>query len=205
MIDSSWWAKGLLFENCSCQLVCPGHLHFEQLCTHERCRGYWAFRFDEGELGSASLAGRRAVVAFDSPQRMIDGGWTQVLLLDEATPKEARETLDALFRGDLGGPWATLARFVAERLPTRFLPIEMEAEPTRKRVRVGGVLDSEVEAIRGRDRAEPVRFENIFNQIHAPSQVLAFGAARYDDGCIRFDNEKTHGLWSEFEWRVEAP
>src|SRR5262249_59594081 len=32
-IPSSWWARGLLFENCSCTLVCPGHLHFSQNCT----------------------------------------------------------------------------------------------------------------------------------------------------------------------------
>ncbi len=44
-----WWAKGLLFENCCCQVVCPGHVHFDQACTLERCTGYWAVRFDEGE------------------------------------------------------------------------------------------------------------------------------------------------------------
>ena len=38
----TWWARGLIFENCSCTLVCPGHVHFSQPCTHERCVGYWA-------------------------------------------------------------------------------------------------------------------------------------------------------------------
>ncbi len=32
----AWWARGLLFENCSCAVVCPGHFHFSQKCTHER-------------------------------------------------------------------------------------------------------------------------------------------------------------------------
>ena len=41
---AGWWARGLIFENCACTLVCPGHMHFSQLCTHERCKGYWAFR-----------------------------------------------------------------------------------------------------------------------------------------------------------------
>jgi hypothetical protein len=203
-VDSapSWWAKGLIFENCTCQLVCPGHVHFDQLCTHERCRGYWAFRFDEGEVEGTALAGRRAVVAFDSPQRMVDGGWTQVLLLDEETPEEARHSLERLFAGEIGGPWSILERFVGERLPTRRLPIEFTSEPMNKSVSVPGILESHVEPIRGRVRGEPVRFENIFNQIHAPSQIIAFGTAHYDDGTIRFETEKTHGLWSEFEWRV---
>lgn len=199
-----WWAKGLIFENCTCQLVCPGHIHFDQLCTHERCRGYWAFRFDEGEIHGLDLAGRRAVVAFDSPQRMVDGGWTQILLLDESTSEEARDWLERLFAGELGGPWEVLGRFVATRLSTRCVPIEFTEEPTKYGVSVPGLLESHVESIRGRNRDEPVRFENIFNQIHAPSQVIAFGTAEYDDGTIRFETRNTHGLWSEFEWRVSA-
>ena len=200
----NWWAKGLLFESCSCQLVCPGHLHFDQLCTHERCKGYWAFRFEAGAVGTTDLAGRRAVITFDSPQRMIDGGWTELLILDDEASAEQREALEAIFLGTLGGPWEVLARFVETRLPTRYLEIEMETEPMKKKVTIAGVLQATVEAIRGRDRTEPVRFENIFNQIHAPSQVLAFGESKYDDGTIHFDNEKRHGLWSEFSWQVSA-
>lgn len=200
----NWWAKGLLFENCSCQLVCPGHIHFDQLCTHERCRGYWAFRFEDGRVGGASLAERRAVIAFDSPQRMIDGGWTQVMFVDEGASEEQRGALESVFRGELGGPWEILGKFVEERLPTRYVPIEMTAEESKKTVTIPDVLEATVEPIRGRDRSEPVRFENIFNQIHSPSQVIAFGDSRYDDGVIRFDNERTHGLWSQFDWNVST-
>ncbi|HXV61505.1 MAG TPA: DUF1326 domain-containing protein [Vicinamibacteria bacterium] len=203
MTSSKWWARGLLFENCSCQLVCPGHIHFDQLCTHERCQGYWAFRFEQGEIDGLSLAGRRAIIVFDSPQRMIDGGWTQVLVLDSETPREHQAALESLFNGERGGPWEILGRFVATRLKTRLLPIDMEDETQRKRVTIPGILESTVEALRGRNRDEPVRFENIFNQIHSPSQVIARGQARYDDGTIRFDNAQTHGLWSDFSWRVD--
>ena len=86
-----WWAKGLLFENCSCQLVCPGHMHFSQLCTHERCLGYWAIRVDDGRFGKVALNGVKAVIAFDSPQLMISGNWTEVVIIDEAASREQRE------------------------------------------------------------------------------------------------------------------
>jgi hypothetical protein len=202
--NEGWWARGLLFENCSCQLVCPGHIHFEQLCTHERCKGYWAFHFEGGEVRGARLDGRSAVIAFDSPQRMIDGGWTQVLIVDEGATDGQRGALEALFGGAIGGPWEILARFVETRLPTRYLPIRYDIEPMNKTVSVQDFFSSTVEAIRGRKRGEPVRFENIFNQIHSSTQVIARGDARYDDGAIRFDNVGTHGLWSEFDWSVEA-
>lgn len=201
---TAWWARGLIFENCSCTLVCPGHIHFSQLCTHEHCLGYWALRFDEGDFGGVPLAGLRAVVAFDSPQKMIDGGWTEVLIIDEAADARQRQALETLLLGRAGGPWAVLARFVARQLDTRFLPIAFSDEGATKRATIAGLLDAVVTQIRGRDRGRPVVFENIFNQIHAPTQVLAFGDTRYDDGTIRIETSGTHGLFSSFDWSAGA-
>lgn len=199
-----WWAKGLLFENCSCQLVCPGHLHFEQLCTYERCRGYWAVRVDEGQFDGVSLAGLRAVVAFDSPRRMIDGGWTEVVIIDARASDDGRRALETILTGRAGGPWAVLARFVGTWLPTQVLPIEFSDGGQTKGAVVDGLMTAEITDIRGRDRGRPVRFENIFNQIHAASQVLALGTTHYDDGVIVFSHERTHGLHSRFDWLVNG-
>jgi len=198
--STSWFARGLIFENCSCTLVCPGHMHFSQLCTHERCKGYWAMRIDEGELGGVALGGTRALVAFDTPQRMIDGGWTQTIIIDQSASPDQRRALETLLTGGAGGPWAKLAAFVATRQPTEFRPIEFVDEGSTKRATIADRLKSVVSQIRGRDRSRPVLFENIFNQIHAPAQIIALGDSEYDDGVVRFSNTQTHGLFSNFEW-----
>ncbi len=200
----SWWARGLLFENCNCTLVCPGHMHFEQNCTNARCTGYWAIRFDEGRYGDTPLGGVRAVVSFDSPQRMIDGGWTEAIIIDQSATAAQREAVDAILRGRAGGPWQKLGGFVGRWLDTRFLPIELEEEPTTRRGRIAGLFEAVLTNIRGRDRTRPVMFENIFNQIHAPAQVIASGTTTYDDGVIRYSNTGTHGLHSRFDWKVAA-
>lgn len=197
-----WRATGLLFENCTCQLVCPGHMHFSQACTHERCRGYWAIRVDEGRFGDVVLDGARAVVAFDAPQRMIEGGWTEVVILDEASPAEQREAMEAILTGRAGGSWALLAKFVGRWLETRVMPIAFSEDDTSKRARIPGLLEAAITHIKGRDRSRPVTFDNIFNQIHGPSQVLALGGTQYDDGVIRIATEETHGLHSRFEWSI---
>ncbi len=198
----TWNASGLLFENCNCQVVCPGHVHFSQRCTHERCVGFWAIRFDAGRFAEADLAGARAVVAYESPRLMIDGGWTEALIVDAPTPTQ-RDAVEAILTGRAGGPWEVLDRFVERRLPTRHRPVAIEDAEALKGVAVEGLLSATVEPIRGRDRGRPVTFQNMFNQIHAPEQVVARGGGHYDDGVIRFDNEGTHGLWSSFDWRVE--
>jgi len=200
----AWRARGLLFENCNCQLVCPGHMHFDQLCTHERCVGYWAVRIDDGAFGEVSLAGVNAVVAYDSPQHMIDGNWTEVVVIDQAASPAQRQAVEAILTGRAGGPWAVLARFVGRWLDTRFLPVEFADEGGTKRARIPGLLEAVVTQIRGRDRSQPVLFQNIFNQIHAATQVVATGVTDYDDGIIKINTAKTHGLFSNFDWIVEG-
>jgi hypothetical protein len=200
----SWYARGLIFENCSCALVCPGHLHFSQNCTHERCRGYWALRIDEGRLGDVSLAGTRVLVAFDTPQRMMDGGWVETIIIDEGASAAQRAALEAIVMGHVGGPWEKLAAFVATRQPTEFRAIVFEDEGAVKRASIVGRLKTVVTQIRGRDKSKPVLFENIFNQIHAPTQVIARGDSEYDDGVVKFANSGSHGLFSHFEWRVDG-
>ncbi len=196
-----WWAKGLIFENCACTLVCPGHMHFSQLCTHERCKGYWALRFDAGNFGGVPLGGLRAVIGFDTPQRMIDGNWIQSLIIDDSASPEQRQALETLLTGKAGGPWAKLASFVATQLPTELRPIEFVDEGATKRVTITDRLKAAVTQIRGRDKSKPVLFENIFNQIHAPTQVVALGDSVYDDGRIVFRHTETHGLFSDFDWQ----
>jgi hypothetical protein len=197
-----WHARGLLFENCTCQLVCPGHMHFSQACTHERCLGYWAVRIDHGAYGAVPLAGVKAFIAFDSPQHMIEGNWTEVIIVDAAATTAQREAVETILQGRAGGAWALLAKFVSRWLETQYLPIEFTDEPNAKHARIPGLLDASITEIKGRDRSKPVVFENIFNQIHASSQVLALGSTAYDDGVIRIATKQTHGLHSQFEWVV---
>jgi hypothetical protein len=179
-------------------------MHFDQLCTHERCLGYWAIRVEDGQFGQISLDGVKAVIAFDSPQHMISGNWTEVVIVDEAASSVQRNAIERLLTGRAGGPWEVLAKFVGRWLETRYLPIEFSEDEATKKVRIPGLLETAVTRIRGRDRSRPVLFENIFNQIHAPTQVLAIGTTEYDDGIIRIRTAKTHGLYSHFEWRVES-
>ncbi|MDH3222248.1 MAG: DUF1326 domain-containing protein [Gemmatimonadota bacterium] len=199
----SWWAEGLLFENCNCTAVCPGHVHFSQACTHDVCHGFWAVRFTGGEVDGQALTGLEAVLVYESPQVMIEGGWRQVIIVSDQASPEQLDALDRLFSGSLGGPWRVLARFVTDRLPTRTAPISIEDEPSRKAVRIPGLLTGAIEAIRGRTEGEPVRFENIYNQIHDASQVIARGSTEFDDGTLRIHNQGTHGLWSSFRWTPE--
>ena len=159
---------------------------------------------DDGRFGEVSLADLKAVIAYDSPQHMMDGNWTEVIVIDQAASAAQRQAVEAILTGRAGGPWAVLARFVGRWLDTRFLPIDFADDGVTKRARIPGLLEAAITRIRGRDRAQPVLFQNIFNQIHASTQVLATGVTEYDDGIIKIRNQRTHGLFSNFDWVVES-
>ena len=200
---SNWWAEGLLFENCNCTAVCPGHIHFSQRCTHEVCHGFWAIRFEGGQVDASApvdLTGIDAVIVYETPPVMVEGGWKQLIIVSDHATDDQREAVEEILTGVRGGPWEVLARFVAEPLPTRAAPIRIEDLPARKTVSVAGLLTGAVDAIRGWNRDRPVTFENIYNKIHDSTQVIAQGSTRYDDGGIVIANEGTHGLWSRFRW-----
>ena len=80
----------------------------------------------------------------------------------------------------------------------------IETAREERTVTIPGLLQGTVEAIRGRDRDEPVLFQNIYNQIHDSTQVIARGSTRYEGDVIRIDNSGTHGLWSSFRWTGDA-
>jgi hypothetical protein len=196
----NWRARGLLFENCNCQLVCPGHFSFKQLCTHDPCIGHWSIHVEEGQYGATPLNGLNAVIVFRTPQLMISGGWTQVFFIDDRADDLQRAAIEKILSGRAGGAWAVLARFVSTRLETRFLPIQFEDKGRVKRMWVSGVFDTSVEALRGVDRNRDVVLENIFNQIHAPVQTVAFGSTSLRDDELAMNLEGSHALFSRFSW-----
>ena len=197
---SDWWAEGLLFENCNCAAVCPGHIHFSQKCTHDVCHGFWAIRFDGGRMGDVDLTGIAAVILYESPPVMVNGGWKQAIVISDRATPEQYQAVEQILTGVRGGPWQILARFVADPRPTRTAPVRIDEAPSGKSVTIAGVLRGAIEAIRGRNRAEPVNFVNIYNQIHDSTQVIATGSSHCDDGEFLFSTQDTHGLWSQFRW-----
>ncbi len=195
-----WWMKGLLFENCNCQIVCQGHVSFRQLCTHERCVGHWSIHIDEGQFDGVPLDGLNVVILYDTPQLMVSGNWTEVLYIDEKANDLQRRAIEHILTGQAGGPWVVLSRFVAKRLPTRYLTIHFEEQARRKRMWVEGYFDTTIENIRGKDPNRDVVIDNLFNQIHGSSHVIASGETSYKDGELAASMKGTHALYSHFSW-----
>ncbi len=200
MTRNSWWAKGLLFENCNCRLLCPAHLNYKNLCDFERCLGHWAIHFDEGAMRGARLDGLNVFIVVETPQRMVDGGWREAIYLDERCDEAQGRALESMFKGEAGGNWATLAAFVTDWLEIQRVAIEYRDEGKRKTMRIEGMMETSVEAIKSHDKAGEARLENVHNQIHAATQALALGTTQFADRGMLLDTEGTHAIYSNFSW-----
>lgn len=199
--QEKWWAKGILLESCNCQLLCPAHVNFKQRCTNEVCHAYWAPHIEEGRFGAVPLDGLNAVLAFETPQVMASGGWTQAIYIDERADEAQRQALERIFSGLVGAGWAVLAQFVAKRLETRFVPIHFRDEGRRRKsMLIEGYFATSVETVKGADRTREVALENAFNQIHGPSHILCLGTTRYADQGLSQTTEGSHALYSRFSW-----
>ncbi len=202
MPTHTWAASGLLFENCSCQLLCPAHVSFKNTCDHDRCRGHWGIHIAEGHYGDVTLNDLNLVIVYDAPVRMCSGDWKEMFYVDERATGAQRQALEAIFAGQAGGPWETLAGFVSTRLPSRFVPIRFEDDGREKRLSIPEVFETRVTAIRGSDGQGNAVLSNLYNVIHGAVQVLARGRTRCVDGPFEFTHEKTHALYSRFSWEV---
>ena len=203
MSSPRWQASGLLFENCSCQLLCPAHVSFKQTCQGDRCRGHWAFHLDAGHFEDTALGNTNVVVVFDAPTTMYDGGWTQLFYVDERATAPQRHAIEAIFSGRVGGPWAVLARFVSRQLETRVMPMQFEDQGRTKKLTVPDLFETTVTAIRGADGDGDAVLSNLHNVIHGPVHTMARGASRQTDPDLNFDIGGTHALYSYFSWKVE--
>jgi hypothetical protein len=201
--EKRWWVKGLLFENCNCQIVCQGHVSYRQLCNYEKCIGHWAIHIEEGRFGNIALNDLNVIILYITPQLMINGGWTETFYIDDRANEAQRLAIERILTGQEGGPWVILSRFVEKRHPTRYLPIHFEDQGRKKRMWVEGIFDTTIENLRGQDRSQDVIIMNMFNQIHSSPQVIASGETWCEDGEHVLSTKGTRALYSNFSWAVE--
>ncbi|MFQ5984706.1 MAG: DUF1326 domain-containing protein [Alphaproteobacteria bacterium] len=196
-----WWASGLLYENCNCQLLCPAHVSFKHNCDNETCLGFWGVHVNKGRFAQLTLQEQDAVVLYQSPQLMhTENSWTLKLFFDQDTDEEQRNALEQILTGEVGGPWRILAKFVADRLETQVVPIHFKDDGKRIDLRIEGILQSLIESVESKRSGQPATLANLFNVIHAKSQLLATGSSFVQDQDFQWTTERKHALFSEFSW-----
>jgi hypothetical protein len=199
----SWSLKGSYAETCSCELMCPCNLTFDHGATYDYCRATLAFHIREGEIEGTDVSGLNTAFIVDSPKVMTEGGWKLGVFIDENASDEQAEKLTAVFGGQLGGPMEGLAPLVGEMLGVQRVPIEIVDDGLRHSVRIGDVIDFEIEDIVpfGVETGEPARLTGIFHPVGSTLTAAEAKRSRISAFGIEYDGKS--GLsTAEFSWAV---
>ena len=127
--------------------MCPCNLSFDHGATYDYCRATLVFHVREGEIEGTDVRGRKLAVIIDTPKVMTDGNWRLGMFVDEDATDEQMEKLSAVFGGQMGGPMEALAPLVGEVVGVERAPFEIVEDGVRHSVRIGNVIDFEVEDI----------------------------------------------------------
>jgi hypothetical protein len=197
----SWNLKGSYFEMCSCDLMCPCNMSFDHGATYDYCRVTLVFNIAEGEIEGTTVSGLKVAAVVDSPKVMTDGGWRLGMFVDERASDEQFEMLTAVLGGQMGGPMAGLAPLVGELLGVERAPIEIVEDGLRHSVRIGEMIDFEIEDIVpfGIQTGQPVRLVGVFHPVSSEFNAAEAKRSRIDAFGIRYEG-KTGISTSEFSW-----
>ena len=197
----SWNLKGSYAETCSCELMCPCNLSLDHGATYDYCRATLAFAIREGEVDGTDVRGRRVVTIIDTPKVMTDGNWRLGLFVDDRATDEQFDQLVKVFGGQLGGPMAALAPLVGEIVGVERAEIEITDEGLLHRVRVGDVIEFEVQDIVpfGKEDGQPVRFDGMFHPAGANLTMAEARRSRINAFGIEYEG-KTGLSTPEFSW-----
>ena len=197
----SWSLKGSYAETCSCDLMCPCNMSLDHGATYDYCRVTFVFNIREGEIEGTDVSGLKVAAIADTPKVMTEGNWRLGMFVDEQATDEQMEKLAAVFGGQMGGPMAGLAPLVGEMLGVQRAAIAIDDDGLRHSVRVGDVIDFEIEDIVpfGVETGQPVRFDGMFHPV-APNLTMA-EATRSNINAFGIAYEGKSGLsTSEFSW-----
>jgi hypothetical protein len=199
----AWNLKGSYVETCSCELMCPCNLSFDHGATYDFCRVTLVFNIREGEVEGTDIGGLKVVAIADTPKVMTEGNWRLGVFIDERATDDQFSKLLQVFSGQLGGPMSALAPLVGEMLGAERAAIEVGDDGLRHRVRVGDVIEFEIEDIVpfGVESGQPVRFDGMFHPVGPNLTMAVAKRSRINAFGIQYEG-KTGLSTSEFAWAV---
>jgi hypothetical protein len=189
MAQASWRLEGDWVKNCSCNWGCP--CDFNARPTQGWCKGLVGMRITKGHFEDVKLDGVSFFVMVDFPGPLHEGNGQAQAIVDERTTEAQREALFKILSGQHsteGTLFHIVSLIVTKMHDPIFAPIvfESDQEARTARVRIPGVLESDVEPIKNPVTGAPHRiqvlmpegFEHRLGEI-ASSDIRSSGAIRF--------------------------
>jgi hypothetical protein len=198
MSDALWSIRAKHFANCNCDYGCP--CQFNALPTDRTCRAVVAWDIEEGHYGNVRLDGLKAVNTYAWPGAVHQGNGEMQSIIDDRANPEQRKALAAVLQGEGAEPGKMMLQIYRAMCSKvhepMFKPIELsiDVDGRKARLRVAGLLESEVEPIKN-----PVNGAEHRASIYLPTgkefhhAEVASGRTKYSGAvALSFENSHAH-------------
>jgi hypothetical protein len=195
---ADWELKGTVLVACNCDYGCP--CNFNAPPSTGDCEGGWVWHVEEGRYGDVDLDGLTLALFADWPGAIHEGNGKAVVYYDERANERQREALEALARGEAGGPWGIFIN-TYELLRVEATSFELELKAGNSRFKIGEVAELQMEPIRN-----PVTGDEIESGVVLPKGLVfkegwcaASTLFRVTDG-ISYDHSGKQAEYAPFEY-----
>ena len=155
--------EGKLLEVCTCKTLCPCWVGDDP--DYGTCEGTLAWHFDKGNVDGVDVSGLTFAVLAHIPGNILKGNWRVIAFVDSKATKEQEDALVGVYTGKKGGPVADLAQLIGEVVSLERVPMLFEVEQGKGRLRIGGVVQADLEPFKGAGDKPTTLSDTIFTTI----------------------------------------
>jgi hypothetical protein len=175
--------EGQLLEVCPCDVLCPCWIGEDP--DYETCDSVNAYHIERGEINGVDVSGRTMAAIIHIPGNVLKGGWRVAMIVDDGATPQQQEAIVSAFSGKLGGPLADVAGLVGELIAVETAPITFDVTEGKGTLKVGALVEAEMEPYHGPSGQVTTLNESIFTTIPgAPAWVSK--ASTYKRNVARF-------------------
>ena len=195
MAHPNWRLEGEWIKNCSCAYGCP--CDFNAPPTAGWCKGLVGMRISQGHFESTSLDGLCFFVTVHFPGALHEGNGQAQPIIDERASPAQREALFKILSGENsaeGTLFQIFSLIVTKMHDPIFAPIDFSFDKSARvaRVRIPGVLETEVEPIKNPVTGAPHRIQVVMPEGFEHRAAEVASANIRSTGAIKFDTKGTH-------------
>jgi hypothetical protein len=195
--------EGSLIEACSCNVNCPCWIGEDP--DLGECFAIVAYGIDKGRIKDVDVSGQSLVLICHIPGNVLAGNWEVVAFLDEGGTKEQHDALLEAFTGKLGGPLGDLwEALIGEVKGVEVAPITHEVDNGSGVLRIGNVVETDMEPYRGPDGSITTLQNSVFSTVPgSPAWIAKAGVNRVDLEQYGMTWEYSGRNAIQSEWKME--
>jgi hypothetical protein len=175
--------EGKLLEVCDCNILCPCWVG--ENADNGTCDAVVAYHIDKGTVDGTDVSGLNIALLGHIPGNILQGNWTVGLVVDDKASPQQKEALLNVWSGKLGGPVADLCKLVGEVVTVQDAPVSFAVNEGRGTLKIGDLVDAEMNPYRGPTGSVTTLNESIFSTIPG-SPAYVSKASRYRRNTSKF-------------------